>query len=103
VALRHRPQADCPRAAQAAPANLRACASGNVADELAARLDAERRIADLSQILSDEEMEMLVLHYVVGLSAKEIARALRRSHRAVESMLQRTKMKAREWVGNDHD
>jgi len=78
-------------------------AGGDLADELAARLDAQRRIADLSQILSDDEMEMLVLHCVIGLSAKEIAHALGRSHRGVESMLQRTKTKAREWVGNDND
>ncbi len=78
-------------------------AGGDVADELAARLDAERRIADLSRILSGDEMEMLVLHHVVGLSAKEISRAVRRSHRAVESMLQRAKTKARGWLGNDND
>jgi RNA polymerase sigma-70 factor (ECF subfamily) len=76
---------------------------GDVADESAARLDAQRKIADLSQILSDDEMEMLMLHYAVGLSAKEIARTLGRSHRAVESMLHRTKAKAREWVGSDDE
>jgi RNA polymerase sigma-70 factor (ECF subfamily) len=78
-------------------------AAGDVADELAARLDAQQRVANLSHILSDDEMEMLTLHYAVGLSAKEIARTLGRSHRAVESMLHRTKVKAREWVGDDDE
>ncbi|UCC68725.1 MAG: RNA polymerase sigma factor [Armatimonadota bacterium] len=75
--------------------------AGDMAADLAARVDAQRKIADLSRFLSDSEMEVLTLHWVDEFSAREIARIVGRSHRAVESLLHRARQKALERWG-DH-
>ena len=46
-------------------------------------------------------MEVLVLHYVHQLSVAEIGVILKRSGRAVESLLHRAKPKARERLSED--
>lgn len=76
---------------------------GDMATDLAARVDAQRKIADLSRFLSDSEMEILTLHWVDEFSAPEIARIVGRSHRAVESLLHRARQKALERWGDHAD
>jgi len=73
----------------------------DMAAGLAARLDAERRVAELSRFLPEIEMEVLILHCADGLSAKEIGRIIGRSERGVESLLHRAKQRARERLGSD--
>jgi DNA-directed RNA polymerase specialized sigma24 family protein len=68
--------------------------AGDMAADLAARADAQQKIAELSRFLSDSEMEVLTLHWVDELSAREIGRIVGRSHRAVESLLHRARKKA---------
>ncbi|UCC69110.1 MAG: hypothetical protein JSV79_04120, partial [Armatimonadota bacterium] len=75
--------------------------AGDMAADLATRVDAQRKIADLSRFLSDSEMEVLTLHWVDEFSAREIGRIVGRSHRAVESLLHRARQKALERWG-DH-
>ena len=75
----------------------------DMASDLAARVDAQRRIAELSHFLSDAEMEVLTLHWADELSAREIARVVGRSHRAVESLLHRARRKALEKWGDHAD
>jgi RNA polymerase sigma-70 factor (ECF subfamily) len=77
--------------------------AGDMAADLAARVDAQRKIAELSQFLSDSEMEVLTLHWVDEFSAREIARIVGRSHRAVESLLHRARQKALERWGDHAD
>ena len=60
------------------------------------RLEAQQKAAWIAAGLSDQEMEVLVLHYVDEFSAKEIGRIVGRSERAVESLLHRARRKARE-------
>jgi len=74
----------------------------NVADQVAAQLDAQRRVAELGGLLSDAEMEVLILHFVDGLSVKEIGGIVGRSAKAADSLLHRAVRKAREaWVRSD--
>ena len=68
----------------------------NVAEQVSAQLDAQRRVAELSRLLSDAEMEVLLLHFADGLSVKEIGRIVGRSAKAVDSLLHRAVRKARE-------
>ena len=68
----------------------------NVAEQVAAQLDAQRRVAGLSRLLSDAEMEVLLLHFVDGLSVKEIGGIVGRSAKAADSLLHRARRKARE-------
>ncbi len=77
--------------------------AGDMAADLAARVDAQRKIAELSQFLSDSEMEVLTLHWVDEFSAREIGRIVGRSHRAVESLLHRARQKALERWGDHAD
>ena len=76
-------------------------ASGDLASDLAARLEAQREVALLARHLSDAEMEMLILHFVEEFSMKEIAHIVGRSERAVYSLLHRAKEKARERLAQD--
>jgi RNA polymerase sigma factor (sigma-70 family) len=78
-------------------------AAGDTDGDLAARLDASQRVAQLAQLLSPVEMEVLVLRCVGEFSTKEIAGILRRSERAVETLLHRAKHKAREGLGKHAD
>jgi len=71
------------------------------AGDVAARLDAERLVAELAAVLSDVEMEALTLHSVEGFSMREIGQTIGRSERAVDSLLRRAKQKARERLVRD--
>jgi RNA polymerase sigma factor (sigma-70 family) len=73
----------------------------DVADEVASRLDARRQVAALSTLLSEAEMEVIVLQCVDQLSVREISRIVRRSERAVHSLLHRARQKARERLVQD--
>jgi RNA polymerase sigma-70 factor (ECF subfamily) len=91
-----------PASAQVPIDSLPELSSGeDMADGLAARLDAQQKVAELAKHLSDHEMEVLILHSVDGLSMKEIGRVLGRSEGAVESLLYRARQKARERLA-DH-
>jgi len=68
----------------------------DLAEAAAARLDAQRSVAELAQVLSGVELEVLVLSSIEELSAREIGRAVGRSERAVHSLLHRARSKARE-------
>ena len=80
---------------------------GEVADErglegaIGERVDAQRQVARLSEVLSEAEMELLTLSYVDGFSAKEIGRIVGRSERAAESLVHRAKRKARACLGDE--
>jgi RNA polymerase sigma-70 factor (ECF subfamily) len=73
----------------------------DLADTTAARLQAERQVAKLVDYLSDTEMEVLVLRCMHELSIREIANVLGRSERAIDSLLDRAKRKARERLAED--
>jgi len=73
----------------------------DLAEATAARLQAERQVAKLVGCLSDPEMEVLVLRCVHELSLREIAHVLGRSERAIDSLLDRAKRKARERLAED--
>lgn len=93
-----------PSSAQVSIHTMQDVPSGaDMASDLAARVDAQRKIAELSRILSDAEMEVLTLHWADELSAREIARVVGRSHRAVESLLHRARQKALEKWGDHAD
>ncbi len=71
------------------------------AEALATQLDAQRQVRRIAAVLSDLEMEILVLSAVERLSAREIGRIVRRSERAVHSILHRARRKARERLVQD--
>jgi RNA polymerase sigma-70 factor (ECF subfamily) len=73
----------------------------DLAEATAARLQAERQVAKLVGYLSDTEMEVLVLRCMHELSIREIANVLGRSERAIDSLLDRAKRKARERLAED--
>jgi len=75
----------------------------SVAEQVAAQLDAQRRVAELSRVLSDGEMEVLLLHFADGFSVKEIGRIVGRSAKAADSLLQRAVRKAREELVKSDD
>ena len=75
----------------------------NVAEQVAAQLDAQRRVAELSRLLSDAEMEVLLLHFADGLSVKEIGGMVGRSAKAADSLLHRAVRKAREELVKSDD
>ena len=75
----------------------------NVAEEVAAQLDAQRRVAELSRVLSDAEMEVLLLHFADGFSVKEIGWIVGRSAKAADSLLHRAVRKAREELVKSDD
>jgi RNA polymerase sigma-70 factor (ECF subfamily) len=61
----------------------------------AARLDAQRRVGELPDLLSDAEMEVLDLSAVEELPGVEIGRVVGRSEQATRSLLKRAKQKVR--------
>ena len=65
------------------------------------RLEAERLVAQLTTLLSNREMEVLMLHYVESFSQSEIGHIIGRSEKAVNSLLRRAKQKARERLVRD--
>jgi RNA polymerase sigma-70 factor (ECF subfamily) len=91
-----------PAAAQVPLEEVREQADGqDLASHLAARIDAQRKVAALATMLSDSEMEVLVLHSIDELSLKEVGRVVGRSERAVHSLLCRARQKARERLAED--
>jgi RNA polymerase sigma-70 factor (ECF subfamily) len=73
----------------------------DLAAEAAARLDAQRQVRELAGVLLETEMEVLVLQCVDELSVKDISHVVRRSERAVHSLLHRARQKARERLVRD--
>lgn len=73
----------------------------DVAAEAAARLDAQQQVRELAEVLSDVELEVLVLQCVDRLSVTDISHVVRRSERAVHSLLHRARQKARERLVRD--
>jgi len=74
---------------------------GDLAAAAAARLDAQKTVAELRDALSQLEFEMLVFSCVEELSAREIGHVVGRSERAVHSILHRARTKARERLVGD--
>jgi RNA polymerase sigma-70 factor (ECF subfamily) len=68
----------------------------DLAAETSARLDAQRRVAEVAKRLSQIEMEVLVLSCVDELSAREVGQVVSRSEGAVRVILHRARKKARE-------
>jgi RNA polymerase sigma-70 factor, ECF subfamily len=75
----------------------------DVAADSAARLDAQRQVAQVVKVLSEIELTTLVLSYVDELSEQEIGQIIKRSAHAVNSILHRARRKARRKLGGDHD
>jgi RNA polymerase sigma-70 factor (ECF subfamily) len=69
--------------------------SHDPAERTAARLDAQRRVEELTGLLSDTETEVLELSAVEELSREEIGRVVGRSQQAARSLLKRAKQKVR--------
>jgi RNA polymerase sigma-70 factor (ECF subfamily) len=61
----------------------------------AARLDAQRRVRGLADLLTDAELEMLALSAVQELPVREIGRVVGRSEQATQMFLHRARQKAR--------
>jgi len=74
---------------------------GEQSETEAAGPDAQRRMAKLRQVLSQAELEVVLLYSVEGLSPREIAQVVRRSERVVHTLLQQAKRKAREALRPD--
>jgi RNA polymerase sigma-70 factor (ECF subfamily) len=75
----------------------------DLAMETSARLDAQRKVAEVAKRLSKTEMEVLVLSCVDELSAREVGQVVRRSEGAVRVILHRARKKAREGMGGDEE
>jgi RNA polymerase sigma-70 factor (ECF subfamily) len=75
----------------------------DLAAEAALRIDAQRQVRELAGVLTEPEMEVLVLQCVDELSVKDISHVVRRSKRAVHSLLHRARRKARERLVQDVD
>jgi RNA polymerase sigma factor (sigma-70 family) len=73
----------------------------DLAAGLAAHLDAIRQVAKLCASLLPLEMEVLTLWCIHEMSLREMAHVVGRSERAVSSLLDRAKRKARERLAND--
>ena len=73
----------------------------DVAEGTTARLEARTKVAALRRVLSQMEFDVLVLHCVEELSAREVAQVIGRSERAVHSILHRARKKARERLVGD--
>jgi DNA-directed RNA polymerase specialized sigma24 family protein len=63
--------------------------------------DAKRTMARLRERLSHPELEVLLLFSVEQLSEREIAQVVRRPERAVRSLLQQAREKARRALAAD--
>lgn len=70
-------------------------ATHDMASHVLDRLDAQRQVAILVEILLPLELEVLSLQSINQLSAREIAHVIGRSERAVHSLLHRARTKAR--------
>jgi RNA polymerase sigma-70 factor, ECF subfamily len=68
----------------------------DLAADTVGRLHARQQVRLLAGVLTELEMEVLVLRCAEELSATEIGQVLGRSERAVHSLLHRAKQKARE-------
>lgn len=85
-----------PAEAQVSMASVGDVSDGrDLAEGSARRLDAQRTVAELRDALSELEFEVLVLSCVEELSAREVGQVIRRSERAVHSILHRARTKAR--------
>jgi len=71
--------------------------------QTSARLDAQRKLAEVARRLSAIEMEVLVLSCVDQLSGREVAQVVGRSEGAVRVILHRARQKAREGMGGDEE
>ena len=99
---RQRRRKSVPASAQVSTEAVRETSDGrDLAATAAARLDAQRKVAHLRALLSDKEIEVLLLSCVEQLSAREIGQAIGRSERAVHSILHRARKKARERLVGD--
>ncbi len=77
-------------------------ASGDdIADTVTQRLESGGLVARLAAVLSEAEMDVLLLRCLGELSTREISRVVGRSNRAVETLLHRAKQKAREGLESD--
>ncbi len=76
-------------------------AEGDMAEGLAARMDAQAQVAAVAGALSDIEFEVLSLNCIDQLSAREIGKIVRRSERAIHSLLHRARQKARRRLMQD--
>ena len=90
-----------PLSAQAPLEAAAEVSTGDMAEALAERMQAQRQVAILRGCLSSVEMEALVLQYVHQLSIAEIGQVMGRSGRAIESLLHRARTKARERLVKD--
>jgi RNA polymerase sigma-70 factor (ECF subfamily) len=103
-ARRQRRLKSVPAGAQVSLASVgEAAAQDNPVARVLRRLDAQRQVAQVAAILSDIEYEVLVLSCIDQLSAREIGQVVRRSERAVHSLLHRAKQKARERLTRDEE
>ncbi len=103
-ARRQRRLKSVPAGAQVSLASVgEAAAQDNPVARVLRRLDAQRQVAQVAAVLSDIEYEVLVLSCIDQLSAREIGQVVRRSERAVHSLLHRAKEKARERLTRDEE
>jgi RNA polymerase sigma-70 factor (ECF subfamily) len=99
---RRRRRKAVPAAAQAPLETIAETAdASDLAEAVTGRLHARCQVARLAEALSPTELDVLVLNCLSKLSAREIARVLGRSERAVHSLLHRARMKARERLAHD--
>jgi RNA polymerase sigma-70 factor (ECF subfamily) len=75
----------------------------DLATETSARLDAQRKVAEVAGRLSQIEMEVLVLSRVDELSAREVGQVVGRSEGAVRVILHRARQRAREGMVRDDE
>ncbi len=80
-----------------------AASQGDFATGVTERLVAKQKVAVLTEVLTETEMEALTLQSVEELSAREIGRIMGRSERAVHSLLHRARQKARERLAEDEE
>ncbi|NIR01079.1 MAG: sigma-70 family RNA polymerase sigma factor [Gemmatimonadales bacterium] len=73
------------------------------AERMLRRLEAQQQVAEVAAVLSDIEFEVLTLHCLDELSAREIGRIVGRSERAIHSLLHRARKKARGRLMDDED
>lgn len=71
---------------------------GEAVDALLERMLASQVMDAALSRLNDDEREALLLRYVEGLSTREIAQLMKRTERAVESLVLRAKAKPRDFL-----
>lgn len=72
--------------------------TADLAEGVAARIDRQRQLAQIVKVLSEQELEALILLYVEQCSIREISQIIGRTEAAVYSILHRARQKAREKV-----